>query len=209
MRQCAWLVNFNGEEDGFYPIDLRQELNNLAIRVGDSNNDPSSITLTISSTAPWTPTPIKYLGAVLRALPAMPVLSSVIDQFDRQFSNFHHSRKHYVPDPEEDIAHLVQKQAAAAIHIFNPERQYSSSDVNIDPMEIGQQNILYSDYLADYAEQRSKYYRHASSLEVYSDQEFALADLVTKVAGINVDNNEDVDLEHPTVLNPSSASAKL
>ncbi|CCO37563.1 hypothetical protein RSOLAG1IB_12183 [Rhizoctonia solani AG-1 IB] len=32
-RRYAWLVNFNGEPNGFYADDLRQELNNLNLRV--------------------------------------------------------------------------------------------------------------------------------------------------------------------------------
>jgi hypothetical protein len=34
LRDECWVLNTRGRSDTFYPFDLRQELNNLAIKVG-------------------------------------------------------------------------------------------------------------------------------------------------------------------------------
>jgi hypothetical protein len=102
--------------------------------------------------------------------PALPILSAVIDQFDQHFSDFYRSRQHHVPDSEKDISRVLEKQLAAGIHKFSPARATHKSNIIGDSITLGEQHILYSNYLAEYAEKRQKYYEHTTTLEVYEDQ---------------------------------------
>ncbi|KAG9084458.1 hypothetical protein FRC06_004077 [Ceratobasidium sp. 370] len=169
IRQYTWLVNFTGRPDGFYGIDHRQELNNLSIRM--HGPPPQSAT--------WEQ--YKMLS------PAMPVLSAVIDQFDRQFSDFHHSRRHYIPDTTEDVKTLVQKQVTANIHGFDPSRTCGSGNNTSDPMAEGQQNLFNTDYLTTLWINWQKYYGLTNLEEVYPDQPVSMDILVHRIAGLNVD----------------------
>ncbi|KAF8597051.1 hypothetical protein BDV93DRAFT_569883 [Ceratobasidium sp. AG-I] len=169
IRRHAWIVNFNGKPDGFYAIDLRQELNNLSLRLHGPPAQSSS----------W--------EQYKQISPAMPVLSAVVDQFDRRFSDFHRSRKHYVPDAENDISRLLSRHATARIHDFVASRDCSSANTNLDAMEEGQQLVLYSDYLVDYAAQRQKYYGSTNTLEIYEDKNLDLETVVQAIKNTHMD----------------------
>ncbi|KAG8687257.1 hypothetical protein FRC08_012082 [Ceratobasidium sp. 394] len=169
IRRYTWLVNFTGRPDGFYAIDHRQELNNLSIRM--HGPPPQSAT--------WEQ--YKMLS------PAMPVLSAIIDQFDRQFSDFHRSRRHYVPDTTEDVKMVLQKQVAANIHGFNPNRTCGTGNNTSDPMAEGQQTLFNMDYLTTLWANRQKYYGQTNLEEVYPDQSVSMETLVHRMAGLSMD----------------------
>ncbi|KAG8721597.1 hypothetical protein FRC09_007631 [Ceratobasidium sp. 395] len=173
VRRYTWLVNFSGRPDGFYAIDHRQELNNLLIRMHG-------------------PPPQSATWEMYRMMsPTMPVLSAVIEQFDRRFSDFHRSRQHYIPDPTDDVKLLVRKQLDAKIHIFDPSRTCGSGNKTIDPLEEGNNNLFETDYLQNLRATREKYYGQTNLEEVYTDQDIDRQVLLHRMAGLSL----DVDME--------------
>ncbi|KAG8728848.1 hypothetical protein FRC12_021446 [Ceratobasidium sp. 428] len=121
----------------------------------------------------------------------MPVLSAVIEQFDRRFSDFHRSRQHYIPDPTDDVKLLVRKQLDAKIHSFDPSRTCGSGNKTIDPLEEGNNNLFETDYLQNLRATREKYYGQTNLEEVYADQDIDRQALLRRMAGLSL----DVDME--------------
>ncbi|KAG9125002.1 hypothetical protein FRC07_009386 [Ceratobasidium sp. 392] len=171
VRRYTWLVNFTGRPDGFYAIDHRQELNNLLIRMHG-------------------PPPQSATWEMYRMIsPTMPVLSAVIEQFDRRFSDFHRSRRHHIPDPTDDIKLLVQKQVDAKIHGFDPARTCSAGNKTIDPLDEGNNNLFDTNYLQNLQATREKYYGQTNLEEAYPDQDIDRQALARRMAGLSLDVN--------------------
>ncbi|KAG8710151.1 hypothetical protein FRC09_000278 [Ceratobasidium sp. 395] len=149
VRRNAWLVNFNGKADGFYPVDKRQELNNLSLRL----HGPSP------QSATWE----KYR----QISPAIPVLTGVIEHFDTNFTDHQRSRKHYVRSGANDILDLMAKHTAAQVFEFDPSRTTAGAKTPKNVMEAGQRAILYTKYLKDYGVERQKIFGRTHALEVH------------------------------------------
>ncbi|KAG8684423.1 hypothetical protein FRC11_012135 [Ceratobasidium sp. 423] len=163
VRRYAWLVNFNGERDGFYAHDLHQELNNLIIRL----NGPS----------PQSSTWKRYR----EISPAMPTLSEIVDQYDRHWSSFYASHQHYVRDADRDIAELVGKHQAAKIFTFDGARTTSTGNITRNILDEGQQFIMSSKYLGEYARDRQTQYGPTNTLELYEADGVTISDAINKL----------------------------
>ncbi|KDN41357.1 hypothetical protein RSAG8_07472, partial [Rhizoctonia solani AG-8 WAC10335] len=162
-RRYAWLVNFNGKPDGFYEVDRRQELNNLMLRT----NGPTAQSST------W--------ERHREMSPAMPIFSAVVDQFDRRMSGFYRSRQHRIRSGEDDISNLVEKHRAAKIFAFDPTRLIKKGDINKNVMEEGEQVIIGSKYLQEFATERQTSHGPSNLLEVSEVDGLPIRDVVQQV----------------------------
>ncbi|CUA76197.1 Bifunctional uridylyltransferase/uridylyl-removing enzyme [Rhizoctonia solani] len=162
-RRHAWLVNFNGKPDGFYEVDRRQELNNLMLRA----NGPTAQSST------W--------ERHREMSPAMPVFSSVVDQFDRQMSGFYRSRQHRVCSGEDDISNLVEKHQRSKIFEFDPTRLVKKSDINKNVMEEGEEVIFVSKYLQEFATERQTSHGPSNLLEISEADGLPMKEAVQQV----------------------------
>ncbi|CUA73353.1 hypothetical protein RSOLAG22IIIB_10737 [Rhizoctonia solani] len=162
-RRYAWLVNFNGKPDGFYEVDRRQELNNLMLRL----NGPTSQSST------W--------ERHREMSPAMPIFSAVIDQCDRQMSGFYHSRQHRIRSGEDDIMGLMERHRAAKIFEFDSIRVVKKGDANKNVMEEGEQVLIGSKYLQEFAAERQTTHGPSNLLEISEIDGLPIQDVVQRV----------------------------
>ncbi|KAG9084689.1 hypothetical protein FS749_005034 [Ceratobasidium sp. UAMH 11750] len=175
IRRHCWLVNFNGQKDGFYPVDQRQELNNLALRL--HGPPPQSTT--------WQK--IKDMS------PTIPALASIIEHFDRNFSDYHRSKKHYVWGGENDILNLLDKLQAAKVFDFEPSRTSSGANTNKNVMEEGQQEVLYSNFLPNFARDKRKIFKHTNTLELYEHIHTDIDEVVRKLESVYAPQSNSPD----------------
>ncbi|KAF8593162.1 hypothetical protein BDV93DRAFT_395927, partial [Ceratobasidium sp. AG-I] len=125
IRDECWVVNTRGQANTFYPLDLRQELNNLSIK---QEHGPPPKGCTWEAHRKWAP--------------ALPVLTNVVQHVDESFHDFYRSRKHYIPDPENDIKMLMARHATLNIHKHNPDRPGHQQETRtVDCFALGQTKL--------------------------------------------------------------------
>ncbi|KAF8600639.1 hypothetical protein BDV93DRAFT_446968 [Ceratobasidium sp. AG-I] len=168
IRDECWVINTRGKADTFYPLDLRQELNNLSIKHGPPDQGCT-----------W--------DAHRRWAPALPVLTSVVQHIDEHFHDFYRSRKHYVPNPEPDIRLLMARHAEMKIHEYEPNRPGSDrNNRTTNCAELGRVKVLERGYLEALGAERAQYMSYASSLQFAAHLDMSIEDAMKeRAAAIN------------------------
>ncbi|QRV74650.1 hypothetical protein RhiJN_02665 [Ceratobasidium sp. AG-Ba] len=149
IRDECWVLNTQGQADTFYPFDLRQELNNLSIK----EHGPPPQGCTWEAHSKWAP--------------ALPVFTAVVQHVDECFHDFYRSRKHYVPDPEPDIALLMLRHAERKI--FEKDSEHPSDEPEKRTVDCWENGVtkLSKGYLDKLAQERTQYLAYRSNLEIY------------------------------------------
>ncbi|EUC55210.1 hypothetical protein RSOL_100940, partial [Rhizoctonia solani AG-3 Rhs1AP] len=165
VRDECWLINTLGRSDSFYALDLRQELNNLYIKYHFEHGPPPQ-------GCTW--------EAHRRWGPALPVFASVILHMDENFHDFYRSRKHYVPDPEEDIKLLLKRHAERRIHAETPERPAEAVQEkrHHDCFATGRVKIDEKGYLDAVAQERIEYFSNLSPLEIAKHDNISMEEAI-------------------------------
>jgi hypothetical protein len=85
---------------------------------------------------------------------------------DESFHDFYRSRKHYIPDPEQDIALFIARQHELKVHEHDPNRPGAQKErLGHDCFEVGRANIMEKRYLEQLGVEREQYYSFRSTLE--------------------------------------------
>ncbi|KAG8687592.1 hypothetical protein FRC11_006935 [Ceratobasidium sp. 423] len=87
---------------------------------------------------------------------------------DENFHDFYRSRKHYVPDPEEDIKILLKRHAERHIHAETTQRPVETTPEKWqqDCFAMGRVKIDEKNYLGAVAQERIEYFANLSQLEI-------------------------------------------
>ncbi|KAG8694313.1 hypothetical protein FRC08_008566 [Ceratobasidium sp. 394] len=150
LLKYGLLVNLQGREDSFYPIDQRQERNNAGIRTY-APSSPSSTWMHIQKISPVIPC---YMDTVKF------VEESILGQ---RCSNIHKD-----PKWEQDVQALIRLHNAGNIHREVPGRQLNKDDVVKDCMAVGAR-ALKEGKLTEYAIKRELYFNGISDEVSYSN----------------------------------------
>jgi hypothetical protein len=111
----------------------------------------------------------------------MPILSAVVDQYDRRWSKFYASRQHYVRSTDNDVDELLKKHQAAKIFHFDGSRTVTPGNMTRNILAEGQQVIMNSKYLEGYARDRQTQYGMTNTLELYEANGVTVKDAVLKL----------------------------
>ncbi|KAG9075731.1 hypothetical protein FS749_012574 [Ceratobasidium sp. UAMH 11750] len=165
IRDECWVLNTRGLANTFYPFDLHQELNNLSIK--EHGPPPTGCT--------W--------DAHRRWSPALPVFTAVVQHIDECFHNFYRSRKHYVPDAEQDINLFIARHNELKIHEYNPNRPETKKEKRAhDCFAAGRVNIMEKNYLGQLALEREQYLRNRSTLDLAQHMDVPLEETLQQMA---------------------------
>ncbi|CUA71308.1 hypothetical protein RSOLAG22IIIB_09487 [Rhizoctonia solani] len=162
IRDECCLINTLGKANTFYPINLRQELNNLYIK----EHGPPPQGCTWESHQKWSP--------------ALPVLATVIQHMDESFHDFYRSRKHYVHDAEEDIKLLLKRHAERHIHKPTPDSTTGKEKEKRlrDCFAMGRVKIEDKKYLDAVTRERIEYFSNLSVLEISERENISLEEAI-------------------------------
>jgi hypothetical protein len=100
---------------------------------------------------------------------------------DERFHDFYRSRKHYVPDPEEDIKLLMARHKERNIHQYLPNRPATQQEERThDSWEIGHKKLT-EGYLDGLAQDRAQFLAYRSTLELSSHQNHSIEDIINAI----------------------------
>ncbi|KAG9073409.1 hypothetical protein FS749_015262 [Ceratobasidium sp. UAMH 11750] len=149
LKHCL-LVNMQGREDSFYPIDQRQEHNNAGIR----NYAPTG--------------PSSSWAQIQKVSPAIPYYLDNVKFVEEQILGQTHSHIHKDPKRESDVQALMRLHRAANIHIEAPNRSIDPSNTVKDCMAAGTR-ALKEKRLTEFAEKREMFFGAISDELEYND----------------------------------------
>lgn len=124
--------------------------------------------------------------------PALPILAMIIQHMDEHFHDFYRSRKHYVPDPEEDITLLMKRHAERRIHLETNQDQVTTPEKRLhDCFITGRTKIVDKKYLDAVARERIEYFSNLSLLEIAEHDDITIEDAIQlkRREGIKDNNN--------------------
>ncbi|KAF8593811.1 hypothetical protein BDV93DRAFT_460269 [Ceratobasidium sp. AG-I] len=162
IRDECWVLNMRGLKDTFYPFDLRQELNNLAIKHG-----PPPQGCTWEAHRKWAP--------------ALPILTGVVQHVDECFHDFYRSRRHYVPDPEQDIKLLIARHTTSKIHEHQADPTKVKQDKRTVDCSAAGRVKLANKYLDGLAQERTRYLTYSSTLEIARHEGQSVDEIINKI----------------------------
>ncbi|THV04364.1 hypothetical protein K435DRAFT_961970 [Dendrothele bispora CBS 962.96] len=126
LKENCWLVNFSGKPDGFLPVDRAQEHNIKDIKVTHRPEGPS---------IDW-----KYLQ---KLHPAIPVIRSISDLIEEEFSLLARGKSHSSPSVERDIQELQNTIIESTYHEYKKGRKLDKGNKVKDYVMDGIQNIIH------------------------------------------------------------------
>ncbi|KAG9103211.1 hypothetical protein FRC06_011751 [Ceratobasidium sp. 370] len=138
IRENCWLVNMSGRKDGFYAVDLRQELNNGAIR--EYGPPPQG-------KASW--------DDYAKASVLIPMYADIVQHVEGSITGIQRSHIHKNPPWERDLEILMQDHTKTKALVIVPGREVASpADRSKDYFKSGLATLQDTDALDKYAEQR-------------------------------------------------------
>jgi hypothetical protein len=94
------------------------------------------------------------------------VFTEVVQHVDECFHDFYRSRKHYIPDPEDDIKLFMARHAELKVHEHIQNRLESKIEKHAhNCFEAGRVNIMAKKYLEELGVKREQYFGFITNVE--------------------------------------------